>query len=51
MNKLSAINFPGSSRIHIALAVTDLARSQSFYETLLGVSPTKKELFLKVVFG
>lgn len=42
MNNQSTINFPGSSRIHIALAVTDLKRSRAFYETLFGVSPTKE---------
>ncbi|NKB80585.1 MAG: glyoxalase/bleomycin resistance/dioxygenase family protein [Nitrospirales bacterium] len=42
MNKQSAVNFPGSSRVHIALAVMDLERSRTFYETLLGVPPTKE---------
>jgi len=42
MNNQSAINFPGSSRVHIALAVRDLERSRTFYETLLGVPPTKE---------
>ncbi len=42
MNKQPAINFSGSSRVHIALAVKDLAQSQTFYETLLGVPPTKE---------
>ena len=42
MNGQSAVNFPGKSRVHIALAVTDLQRSQAFYETLLGVTPTKE---------
>ena len=41
MNGQSAVNFPGNSRVHIALAVMDLQRSRKFYETLLGVSPTK----------
>ncbi len=42
MSNQSAINFPGSSRVHIALAVKDLERSRTFYETLLGVPPTKE---------
>jgi len=42
MNNQSALNFPGSSRVHIALAVTDLERSRTFYETLLGMPPTKE---------
>ncbi len=42
MNNQSAINFPDSSRIHIALAVRDLEYSRTFYETLLGEPPTKE---------
>ena len=42
MNGQSAVDFPGNSRVHIALAVTNLPRSRAFYETLLGVSPTKE---------
>ncbi len=42
MNHQSAVNFPGPSRVHIALTVKDLKRSRIFYETLLGVSPTKE---------
>ena len=42
MNNQPTVNFPGSSRVHIALAVTDLERSRTFYETLLGVPPTKE---------
>lgn len=42
MNKQSAVNFPGSSRVHIGLAVTNLTRSRTFYETLLGAPPTKE---------
>lgn len=42
MNNQSVVDFPGANRVHIALAVTDLERSRTFYETLLGVSPTKE---------
>ncbi|MEM7204597.1 MAG: ArsI/CadI family heavy metal resistance metalloenzyme [Planctomycetota bacterium] len=41
MNVPSAIDFPGSSRVHIALAVADLERSRAFYEAFLGAAPTK----------
>lgn len=41
MSGLSAIDFPGKHRIHIALAVKDLQASRQFYETLLGEAPTK----------
>ena len=42
MQGQSAVQFPGQRRIHIALAVQDLQRSQTFYETLLGVAPAKQ---------
>ena len=42
MNGRSAVDFPGKSRVHIALAVADLQHSRAFYETLLGVPPTKE---------
>jgi len=41
MNGQTAVEFPGNSRVHVALAVTDLQRSRVFYETLLGVAPAK----------
>lgn len=41
MSDQSPIQFPGDRRIHIALAVRDLARSQAFYATLLGSPPAK----------
>ncbi len=34
--------FAGTRRIHVALAVKDLAASVSFYQTLLGEPPTKE---------
>ncbi len=42
MDTQSTISFPGTSRVHIGLAVKDLERSRTFYETLLGVPPTKE---------
>ena len=42
MSGESAIQFPGNSRIHIALAVSNLERSKAFYEILFGQSPTKE---------
>ena len=42
MNRQSAVDFPGKRRIHIGLAVTDLERSRFFYQTLLGVAPSKE---------
>ena len=41
MNAQSSVEFPGNSRVHIALAVNHLQRAREFYETLLGVTPTK----------
>lgn len=42
MKENTAVQFPGNSRIHVALAVADLSRSRAFYETLLGVPPSKE---------
>jgi len=36
-----AVDFPGTSRIHIALATQHLGPSKAFYEVLFGVPPTK----------
>lgn len=41
-NTQSAVDFPGSYRIHMGLAVSDLERSKRFYETLFGQPPTKQ---------
>ncbi len=41
-NVVSAVDFPGSSRIHVGLAVSDLERSKRFYQTLFGRAPTKE---------
>ena len=38
----SAVDFAGSSRIHVGLAVSDMERSKRFYETLLNVKPSKE---------
>lgn len=37
----SAVEFAGAMRLHVALEVSDLERSIAFYQTLLGVAPTK----------
>ncbi len=42
MSEQSAASFAGTHRIHVALAVKDLTASVSFYQTLLGVPPTKE---------
>lgn len=41
MNQRSPIHFPGNTRIHLALAVSDLEQSRKFYEVLLNAPPTK----------
>lgn len=41
MPHTSAVEFEGSSRIHIGLAVRDLEQSLAFYRALLGQGPTK----------
>ena len=41
MNQQSAVTFPGSARVHIALEVGDLQRSIDFYRVLFGAEPVK----------
>lgn len=41
MNNQSTVDFSGERRIHIGIAVTDLEKSQFFYQILLGVGPSK----------
>jgi extradiol dioxygenase family protein len=41
MTNDSAVQFEGSSRIHMALPVHDLERSIAFYSTLFGQAPSK----------
>ena len=41
MTQESAVQFDTESRIHMGLAVNNLARSVAFYETLLHQKPTK----------
>lgn len=41
MNRGAAVQFATKSRIHIALAVSDVEKSIAFYHTLFGQGPTK----------
>ena len=41
-SKSSAVEFSGTSRVHIGLTVSDLNQSKQFYQTLLGQVPTKE---------
>ena len=41
MSSESAVDFPGSFRVHVALNVSNLEASQKFYELLLGTEPSK----------
>ncbi len=38
----SAVDFPGSFRVHVALNVSNLEASKKFYEMLLGTAPSKE---------
>lgn len=42
MNRSSAVQFSGESRIHIGLNVSDLNASQRFYQTLFNTTPSKE---------
>jgi catechol 2,3-dioxygenase-like lactoylglutathione lyase family enzyme len=44
MNNESAVQFEGTSRIHMGLAVKDVERSVAFYRALFGQEPTKTRL-------
>ena len=37
----SAVDFPTPTRLHVAIAVRDIARALPFYRTLFGQEPTK----------
>jgi catechol 2,3-dioxygenase-like lactoylglutathione lyase family enzyme len=41
MTQDSAVSFPSPMRVHLALAVRDVAASTAFYRLLFGVEPTK----------
>ncbi|MBL8973602.1 MAG: VOC family protein [Myxococcales bacterium] len=40
-NKISAVEFPTATRLHVAVAVRDVAAALPFYRTLFGQEPTK----------
>ena len=40
-NRTTAVEFAGEARLHVALEVSDLARSIDFYRILLNVEPSK----------
>ena len=40
-NRISAVEFPTPTRLHIAVAVRDVAAALPFYRTLFGQEPTK----------
>jgi len=44
MTTQSAVDFPGLTRIHIALKVSNLQQSREFYELLLGAAPSKERV-------
>ncbi|MEM9459361.1 MAG: ArsI/CadI family heavy metal resistance metalloenzyme [Myxococcota bacterium] len=42
MSNESAVSFPTPTRVHVALAVSDVDRAVSFYRALLGQEPSKQ---------
>ena len=40
-NRISAVEFPTPTRLHVAVAVRDVAAALPFYRTLFGQEPTK----------
>ena len=42
MNSAQVANFPGTARIHVGLAVRDVAQSTRFYRILFGEAPVKE---------
>jgi catechol 2,3-dioxygenase-like lactoylglutathione lyase family enzyme len=40
--RVSAVEFAGSARVHMALVVSELERSIAFYRALFGAEPTKR---------
>ena len=41
MNVKSSVEFPGPTRLHVGIAVSNIKESASFYKRLFGVDPSK----------